>query len=205
MVKALAASTQLSCYYALGELVPMKYRYLIIGVLNIWQLPGSSFSPAIAESLTIHSSIGWRAPFWLLTAVNGTSMICYFIFYHPPTFHDKHGMRQKRIKFVKSFDYVGTLLYSVGLVFFLLGMSWGGTKYAWSSAYVISFIIIGICSLIGFVLWECYAPLKEPLVPLALFRNRPFVVSTILTGIGAGVYYAGARMFHKHRIYGARR
>lgn len=194
MVKSLAASTQLSCYYAMGELVPMKYRYLIIGVLNIWQLPGSSFSAAIAESLAIHSSVGWRAVFWLLSAVNGSSMICYFFFYHPPTFHDKHGMREKRIDFVKNFDYIGTFLYAVGLVFFLLGMSWGGNKYAWDSAYVISFIVIGVCSLISFVCWERYAALKEPLIPLELFRNRPFVVSTLLTGIGAGVYYAGASM-----------
>jgi hypothetical protein len=35
-------------------------------------------------------------------------------------------------------------------------------------------------------------PLREPLVPLTLFRHRQWVISAILTGIGAGVYYAGA-------------
>ncbi|OAL50140.1 MFS general substrate transporter [Pyrenochaeta sp. DS3sAY3a] len=191
MIKALAASTQLSCYYTIGELIPSKYRYLMIGAINVWNLPGQGFAPVVAQSLA-RTRVGWRAVFFLLTAVNGASLICYCIFYYPPNFHQKHGMKEKKMEWVKHFDYIGTLLYAAGLTMFLLGLSWGGAKYPWKSPEVLSFIIIGFSCLVAFACWECFVPLREPLVPLSLFRNRHWVVSAILTGIGAGVYFSGA-------------
>lgn len=203
LIKALAASTQLSCFYAMAELVPAKYRYMLIGVLNIWQIPGAIMAPAIANSIILVGG-SWRSVFYLLTAVNAASLICYFFFYHPPNFHQKHGRNEKRTYFIKNFDYFGTSLYATGLVFLLLGLSWGGGKYPWNSAYVISFIVIGIISFIAFVLWECLMDLKEPLLPLELFKNRDWVVATLLCGIGAGVFYAGASKFRsaiKHNTF----
>lgn len=49
--------------------------------------------------------------------------------------------------------------------------------------------------LVVFVLWESYAPesiLKEPLVPMYLFRNRPWITLTAVLGVGAGMYYTFA-------------
>lgn len=74
LLKSLAASTQLSCYYALAELVPAKYRYLVIGVLNMWQIPGSVTAPAISNSIIMSGT--WRSIFYLLTVVNACSLIC---------------------------------------------------------------------------------------------------------------------------------
>lgn len=90
------------------------------------------------------------------------------------------------------FDYVGTFLYAGGLIMFLMGLSWGGAVYPWKSAATISAIVVGGVVLAIFVLWEIYAPLKEPLVPMHLFRNREWVVAVVLMGLGAGVYYAFA-------------
>ena len=167
---------------------------MMIGIMNLWQIPGSIFAPAIANSI-IEMAGTWRSVFYLLTAVNGLSMILYFFFYHPPTFHEKHGMRQSKVEFIKNFDYLGTFFYATALVFFLLGMSWGGTKYPWNSAYVISFVVIGGTSFIAFVLYETIAQPKEALVPLELWKNRAFLVSSVLCGIGAGIFYAGASTF----------
>jgi MFS family permease len=191
MIKALAASTQLSAFYAMGELIPAKYRYFLVGAMNIWQIPGAILAPAVANSI-IQLGGSWRSVFYLLTAVNTASMICYFFFYHPPTFHQKQGLHEKKREFIKSFDYIGTALYSTGLVFFLLGLSWGGSKYPWNSPQVISFVVVGFTSLLSFILWECFARPKEPLIPIELFRNKDWVVATALCGIGAGVFYAGA-------------
>ena len=43
-----------------------------------------------------------------------------------------------------------------------------------------------------FVLYECYMPLKAAFVPMHLFRNRGWVIASVLLGIGAGIYYAFA-------------
>ena len=52
--------------------------------------------------------------------------------------------------------------------------------------------------LVVFVLWESYAPelmLKEPFVPMYLFRNGPWITSIVVLGVGAGMYYAFALIY----------
>jgi hypothetical protein len=44
---------------------------------------------------------------------------------------------------------------------------------------------VGVVSLIAFVLWETFANLKEPLVPMYVFDNRGWVCSTLISGVGA--------------------
>jgi hypothetical protein len=74
----------------------------------------------------------------------------------------KHGrVPGRRTKYLKEFDYIGTLLASLGLLLFLMGMSWGGGQYAWNSAHVIATIVVGFVLLVAFVLYEIYVPLKE--------------------------------------------
>lgn len=73
-----------------------------------------------------------------------------------------------------------------------MGLNWGGSVYPWSSAHVIATIVVGVVALVLFVLWESFAKLKEPLVPMHLFRNRPWNAATIVSGLGASIYYAFA-------------
>ena len=83
-------------------------------------------------------------------------------------------------------------LYIAGFVLFLFGLSEGGAVYPWSHPQVISMIVIGFATLVAFVLWECYAPLREPFVPMKLFKDGKWAAACVLVGIGAGVYYAFA-------------
>jgi hypothetical protein len=46
--KGLAAATQLSHFYTIAELVPMKQWYLANGFLYLFQIPGARFSPAVS-------------------------------------------------------------------------------------------------------------------------------------------------------------
>ena len=94
--------------------------------------------------------------------------------------------------YIKHFDYVGAFLYALGLLLFIMGLSWGGSVHPWKSAAVIATLLVGVALLAAFTLWEIYAPLKEPLVPMHLFRNGPWIMSTIILGVGAGMYYAFA-------------
>lgn len=94
------------------------------------------------------------------------------------------------MKYIKEFDYIGTFLYSLGLLLFIMGLSWGGSVHPWKSASVIATLLVGVGLLVAFTLWELYANLKEPLVPMHLFKNLPWVFSTLILGVGAGMYYA---------------
>ncbi|KAH7130081.1 fungal trichothecene efflux pump-domain-containing protein [Dendryphion nanum] len=135
-IMGIAAATQLSYFYVMGELVPMKYRLAGNAFCYLFCIPGSGVAP--------------------------------------------------------EFDYVGTLLYTGGLLIFMMGLSWGGSVYPWSSAYVIATIVVGLAALVAFVCYECFVDLKEPLVPMHIFSNYSWNASVILTGLGASVYYAFA-------------
>ncbi|OBT94080.1 hypothetical protein VE01_07168 [Pseudogymnoascus verrucosus] len=174
----IGAAVQLSYAFVVGEIVPTKYRFLATGFVFCWAIPTSGFAPVISI-------------YYLLTALNAAATLAWYLFYRPPSFSMKHGSGHK-MKFVKDFDYVGTFLVTMGLLLFLMGLSWGGALYPWNSGHVIGTIVVGFSLLVLFVLYETFVPLREPLLPMHLFKNRGWVISVILWSLGAAVYYAMA-------------
>jgi MFS family permease len=78
------------------------------------------------------------------------------------------------------FDVGGLFLITGGLVFFLLPFSlYTYQKGRWNSPLVISFWIIGIFMLAGFVLYEKYIAPKT-FIPYHLFLNRTVVGANML-------------------------
>ena len=54
--------------------------------------------------------------------------------------------------------------------------NWGGTTYPWSSPFSIGLILVSVLSLVMFTLVERKA--AEPVLPLRLFRQRTFVITS---------------------------
>ncbi len=86
-------------------------------------------------------------------------------------------------------DYLGTVLIGVGLSCIILFTSLGGTTYAWSSPAIIGLAVVGVVLLIAFVFVEHRA--AEPVLPLSLFRNRTFAVTSAI-GLIVGFAMFGA-------------
>jgi EmrB/QacA subfamily drug resistance transporter len=86
-------------------------------------------------------------------------------------------------------DYLGAALLAGSLSAIVLFASLGGTTYAWGSTPMVILAIAGIAGLGAFVLAERRA--AEPILPLALFRNRVFTVSSAI-GFIAGVALFGS-------------
>src|SRR6478735_7205577 len=75
-----------------------------------------------------------------------------------------------------SIDYLGAALLAGGLSSVVLFTSLGGTTYAWGSARIVTLAILGVALLALFVFVERRA--AEPILPLALFKNRTFSVTS---------------------------
>ncbi|HUJ35058.1 MAG TPA: DHA2 family efflux MFS transporter permease subunit [Solirubrobacteraceae bacterium] len=73
-------------------------------------------------------------------------------------------------------DYLGAAVLTAGLSAIVLFTSLGGTSYAWSSPLILVLIAVAVVMVALFPLVEARA--AEPLLPLALFRNRTFVVTS---------------------------
>ena len=76
-------------------------------------------------------------------------------------------------------DYAGAVLLAVGLSGIVLMTTLGGTSYAWALARRSSALgVIGVAGLAAFVFAESRA--AEPILPLRLFRNRVFRVTSAI-------------------------
>ena len=135
--------------------------------------------------------MGWRWCFYINIIDVGLAIIFLFFFYHPPTFDLLHERKTKR-QLLKELDYVGIFLWTAGLTIFLMGISWGGTMYPWDSAATISAIVIGAVLLIILFVWEGFASLKYPAIPVKFFRNRGFMALVTCATVASMFYYSGS-------------
>lgn len=84
-------------------------------------------------------------------------------------------------------DYLGAALMVAGVSALLLLTSWGGVEYAWGSPTIIGLGVAGVILLGIFLLQEGRA--SEPLLPLRLFREWIFSVSSVI------MFIVGMAMF----------
>lgn len=138
----LGSSAQLSFVFAVGELVPMRYRVLANGYCYLWLILPNAFGPIIGYAFQYKTSVGWRGSFYVLIAMNALCTATWYFFYYPPvsscahvdwktlihtqSFDMKHGTGRK-VQYLKEFDYIGTFMATLGLLLFLMGLSWGGS------------------------------------------------------------------------------
>lgn len=106
---------------------------------------------------------------WFQMAIWGFVAIAIFLGYQPPKRHvdvDDLSWSQK----IQKLDLVGTFLLTTGLTLFLVALNLGGESYPWSSARVLSLLIIGIAILGVFGFYECKGT-KTGILHHDLFRG----------------------------------
>lgn len=79
----------------------------------------------------------------------------------------------------ESIDYMGSIFLSLAIVALLLGFSWAGSKYAWSSPQILGLLSAAVVCLVILLLIERKA--RSPVMPLGLFKNS---IVTISNSIG---------------------
>lgn len=93
------------------------------------------------------------------------------------------GRRRGRfIVRLATIDYIGQLLFLLGLGLLILGFTWAGATYAWSSAAVLSSLIIGFVVSVAWVMYEYSMspshfmsrvfPIQRPMMPWELLLER---------------------------------
>ena len=89
-------------------------------------------------------------------------------------------------------DYLGTAVLVLGTTCLVLFTSLGGTTYGWGSAPIITFGVAGAVFVAIFALVERHA--TEPVLPLHLFSNRAFSVTSVV-GFIVGFAMFGAVVY----------
>lgn len=145
----LAAAGQLSFGIILGELVPNKQRGPIVTLVFFSSFPFAVFGPIIARSLIENTEQGWRWSYHIGIILSVITLVLYHFLYHPPTFSQLH-VGKTVWQQTKELDWIGIFLYVSGCVLFLVGLSWGGGTYPWTSVEVLGPLLIGIATVATF-------------------------------------------------------
>ncbi|KAF2806809.1 trichothecene efflux pump [Mytilinidion resinicola] len=183
----LAAGVQSSYLLVVGELVPHKWKFIVIVVTAMPSVIPSGFGAYLGRMLIENAS--WRWIYYIYIILIVPTIIVQIIFYNPPNFRNLHGGSRSRLSEVKKIDFVGILLLVAGLFLFLLGVSWGGQPSPWTSAKILGLLISGAVALITFVLYEVFVPLAVPIIPMRLFKSvRGFVILNILSALSGAIY-----------------
>ena len=163
-----AVTQELLAIAIVSEIVPTAKRSLYVALVLCtiipWS-PGTLYANWMADS-------SWR---WIGCTVaiwNVLTLAIIAFFYRPPPRVNALGLSRREM--IGRIDFVGGALITTGLVFFLISLNWGGQVYPWQSAHVLSFLIIGICLMIGFGLWERYGARYPLFPPRMVYAPRPF-------------------------------
>ncbi|MFH0915229.1 MAG: MDR family MFS transporter, partial [bacterium] len=163
----------------IGDIFPPAQRARWTGVLMSVFGFATIVGPLLGGWIT--DTIGWRWTFYVNLPVGIIAL--GFAFFALPA----HVQLRKH-----SVDYRGTALLVLAAVPLLLGFSWAGSQYPWSSPLIIGLFVFSVAMWAVFYLWEMRA--AEPVLNPRLFRNRIFSVSAVASAIqSAGMF--GAIMF----------
>lgn len=168
-----AGAMMANSFAIIGDLFPPAERGRWQGILGAVFGFSSVIGPLLGGYLT--DNLSWRWNFFVTAPVGIVSLM--IIGFLMPKIHTHMGE--------KAIDYKGAALLSFGLVSLLLGFVWGGSLYPWISGQIVGLFTISLISILLFVIVEKKA--KEPILPLSLFKNSIFSVSSFiifLSGLG---------------------
>jgi EmrB/QacA subfamily drug resistance transporter len=159
---------------AIADLFSPRERGRYQGYIGSMWATAAIAGPLLGGTLTDAAS--WRWIFFINLPLGALALVVVLRTMHAPA-----QVRAHRI------DYAGAAVLSVAITGLLLACTWGGTTYPWGSPQVLVAGLGGVLLTAVFLAIE--RRVAEPLLPLALFRERIFAVST------AGGFVVGAVIF----------
>ena len=157
-----------------GDMIPPRqrgrYQAYFGAVFGVASIAGPLLGGFFTDNLS------WRWIFYINIPLGFLALFAIATRLHLPVHHNKHKI-----------DYLGAALLGTSAACLLLLTVWGGVTYPWASPQIIWMGIASFITAVAFVIRERFA--AEPILPLRLFKNDIFTVSTILS------FFVGFVMF----------
>jgi EmrB/QacA subfamily drug resistance transporter len=169
-------------FVIIGDIVPPRERGRYQGYFGaVWGL-SSVAGPLLGGFFSDHNQIlgitGWRWIFYINLPFGILALVITSAVLHIPKIKREH-----------SIDYLGAILLVLAVTSILLGIAVYGPEYGWVDSRTIIYLVAGLVLAVAFIFWEEKA--KEPILPLRLFKNHTFSLTSALGAvIGAGMFGA---------------
>jgi EmrB/QacA subfamily drug resistance transporter len=169
-------------FIIIGDIVPPRERGRYQGYFGaVWGLSsvaGPLLGGFFSDRDTILGIAGWRWIFYINIPFAIAALLITSAVLHIPKVKREHKV-----------DYLGALLLVTAVTTTLLAVSVYGPQDGWSNSKTLTYLAIGLVLTGVFLKWESQA--VEPIIPLTLFKNHTFTLTSILGAIiGAGMFGA---------------
>ena len=181
-VQGIGSGLIVSCVFAtLGDLfTPLeraKYFAYFTGMFTFAQLAGPAIGGLLADGP------GWRWCFYInlpLGLLAGT-----VIWTQLPRGGGAGGK-------ISDIDVRGAIMLAVATTSLMLAVVWASPAWGWMSAETLGMLALALITTVLFILNE--RTQRQPIIPITLFRNLPFVQGIAMTFFAAGGIFAGTQM-----------
>ncbi|MFI1091093.1 DHA2 family efflux MFS transporter permease subunit [Streptomyces sp. NPDC020917] len=162
-----------------GDIVPPRDRGRYQGVFGAVFGASSVLGPLLGGVFT--EQLSWRWVFYINLPIGVIALAVIAAVLHIPARRTTHRI-----------DYLGMAIVAGAATSLVLVTSLGGTTWAWGSPGIIALAVLGVLLIAAFVVVERRA--EEPVLPPALFRNRTFVLCSVISFV-VGFAMFGALTF----------
>ncbi|NIH71838.1 MDR family MFS transporter [Auritidibacter ignavus] len=163
---------------AIADVVPARQRGKYMGLMGAVFALSSVVGPLLGGWFT--EGPGWRWAFWINPPLGLVAVLAVAFFMRLP--------RHEHARYVK-LDYLGMTVMATATTCLVLVITWGGHQYAWNSPTILGLIGAVVVLAVAFIWIEAKA--TEPVIPLSLFKEPNFVLSS-LASLMVGIAMFGA-------------
>jgi EmrB/QacA subfamily drug resistance transporter len=158
----------------IGDIVPPaeRARYQVY-TSSVW-IAANLLGPVLGGLFAEH--IHWSMIFWINLPLGAFALAIVW----------------KRLKMLPRnerphrLDVIGALLMMTATTLLLLAVSWGGTRYAWTSPQI---VLLAVAATIAWVLLAVrLRSAPEPLIPIAILSNQVVRMATLCSFFAIGSY-----------------
>ncbi len=157
-----------------------RYQGFILAVFASSSVLGPVVGGLFSGAHEILFIAGWKWIFLINIPFGAAALFLVWRFMHVPHTPVKHRI-----------DWLGALTIVVGVVPMLL-VAENGRQWGWASSTSIAMYALSIVGIVGFIFAERAAG-EEAILPLKLFQNRTFALTTVL-GVIVGIGMFGGMM-----------
>jgi EmrB/QacA subfamily drug resistance transporter len=164
----------------MADIISPRERGRYMGLFGAVMAVATVGGPLLGGLIT--DTLGWRWNFFVALPFAVAALVLLQRTLHLPAL----------VKTKARIDYLGIVLLSVSVSLLLIWVTIAGDSFEWWSTETVLMVGGAILGAILFVIVELRV--KDPLIPLTLFKNRTFTLS-VIASIATGIAMFGASVF----------